>query len=250
MSDGASNSNNTESISDNEDEKQKMSDGASTESNSDNEDKNGAVFKKPKAKVPLNEKTNDNDGNTSAISPMHPGNSTAVEALIQSYLEITRDPQSLDEATNYVYDNFLDDAVMGVLLEIHHLARTGNLAALDGVTSDDDEASSSRTIVEMENHDVFGVPIGKKPMDCCCPNCDRTVAAIRFAPHLEKCMGMGRSSARIASRRITAANAASSSSASASSSRSQANQENKDTADPSSSDKRRKKTTRSASKKK
>lgn len=248
MSDGASNSNNTESNSDNEDKIQKMSDGASTGSNSDNEDKNGAVFKKPKAKVPLNEKTNDNDTNTSAISPMHSENSTAVEALIQSYLEITRDPQSLDEATNYVYDTVLDDAVMGVLLEIHHLARTGNLAALDGVTSDDDEASSSRTIVELENHDIFGVPIGKKPMDCCCPNCDRTVAAVRFAPHLEKCMGMGRSSARIASRRITAANAASSSSAS--SSRSQTNQENKDTADPSSSDKRRKKVTRSTSKKK
>ncbi|KAL9921277.1 SAGA-associated factor 11 homolog [Glossina fuscipes] len=248
MSDGASNSNNAESNSDNEDKKKRMSDGASTGSNSDNEDKNGAVFKKPKAKVPLNEKTNDNDANTSAISPMHSDNSTAVEALIQSYLEITHDQQSLDEATNYMYDSILDDAVMGVLLEIHHLARTGNLAALDGVNSDDDEASSSRTIVNMENHDIFGVPIGKKPMDCCCPNCDRTVAAVRFAPHLEKCMGMGRSSARIASRRINAANAASSSSSS--SARPQANQENKETTDPSSSDKRRKKVTRSTTKKK
>lgn len=58
-----------------------------------------------------------------------------------------------------------------------------------------------------------------------CPNCDRVVAAARFAPHLEKCMGkenicnscertfpqslapslppgMGRNSARVSSRRI------------------------------------------------
>lgn len=35
-----------------------------------------------------------------------------------------------------------------------------------------------------------------------CPNCDRLVAAARFAPHLEKCMGMGRNSSRISSRRI------------------------------------------------
>lgn len=35
-----------------------------------------------------------------------------------------------------------------------------------------------------------------------CPNCDRSLAAVRFAPHLEKCMGMGRNSSRIATRRI------------------------------------------------
>jgi hypothetical protein len=34
-----------------------------------------------------------------------------------------------------------------------------------------------------------------------CANCHRTVNAARFAPHLEKCMGLGRNSSRIASRR-------------------------------------------------
>lgn len=38
--------------------------------------------------------------------------------------------------------------------------------------------------------------------ECVCPNCNRSLAAIRFAPHLEKCMGMGRSSSRLATRRI------------------------------------------------
>ena len=42
--------------------------------------------------------------------------------------------------------------------------------------------------------------------ECACPNCGRNIAAIRFAPHLEKCMGMGRSSSRIATRRIASYN--------------------------------------------
>ena len=49
--------------------------------------------------------------------------------------------------------------------------------------------------------DVFGQPPMKKPVECACPNCQRFMASNRFAPHLEKCMGMGRNSSRIASRR-------------------------------------------------
>ncbi|KAJ8684576.1 hypothetical protein QAD02_020368 [Eretmocerus hayati] len=50
--------------------------------------------------------------------------------------------------------------------------------------------------------DVFGQHPIKKSQECNCPNCNRGVAASRFATHLEKCMGMGRNSSRIASRRI------------------------------------------------
>lgn len=47
-----------------------------------------------------------------------------------------------------------------------------------------------------------GVPVLKKQPECVCPNCQRNMAASRFAPHLEKCMGMGRNSSRLASRRL------------------------------------------------
>uniref|UniRef100_A0A1D1ZTI2 SAGA-associated factor 11 n=1 Tax=Auxenochlorella protothecoides TaxID=3075 RepID=A0A1D1ZTI2_AUXPR len=41
--------------------------------------------------------------------------------------------------------------------------------------------------------DVFGVPASSLPIDpVSCPNCARRVAASRFAPHLDKCMGRGR----------------------------------------------------------
>merc|ERR1712038_881900 len=54
----------------------------------------------------------------------------------------------------------------------------------------------------MGGRDIFGQIPMKKPLECPCPNCHRNMAASRFAPHLEKCMGMGRTSSRVASRRI------------------------------------------------
>lgn len=61
-------------------------------------------------------------------------------------------------------------------------------------------------IVDKKGFDVFGESSNqaKKLYECTCPHCERTLAAQRFAPHLEKCMGMGRNSSRIASKRITA----------------------------------------------
>lgn len=44
-------------------------------------------------------------------------------------------------------------------------------------------------LIDLPDVDVFGSASVKKAIDCTCPNCDRLVAASRFAPHLEKCMG-------------------------------------------------------------
>ncbi len=52
--------------------------------------------------------------------------------------------------------------------------------------------------------DIFNNSSSKDTNECICPNCGRTLGALRFAPHLEKCVGMGRSSSRIANRRILA----------------------------------------------
>lgn len=51
--------------------------------------------------------------------------------------------------------------------------------------------------------DIFGQVYNQwKNKECECPNCKRLIAASRFAPHLEKCLGMGRNSSRIANRRF------------------------------------------------
>uniref|UniRef100_A0A8C0GBZ2 Ataxin 7 like 3 n=1 Tax=Chelonoidis abingdonii TaxID=106734 RepID=A0A8C0GBZ2_CHEAB len=55
--------------------------------------------------------------------------------------------------------------------------------------------------------DIFGQVYNQwKNKECVCPNCSRSIAASRFAPHLEKCLGMGRNSSRIANRRIASSN--------------------------------------------
>ena len=59
-------------------------------------------------------------------------------------------------------------------------------------------------LVPVNSHDIFNNSNSKDTNECVCPNCGRTLGALRFAPHLEKCVGMGRSSSRIASRRILA----------------------------------------------
>ncbi|XP_061393581.1 SAGA-associated factor 11 homolog [Musca vetustissima] len=187
------------------------------------------------SKVPVNEKSNNNSQNAN----------TSTASIIKSYREIVNDPKTLDEAANYLYQSLLDDAVVGVFLEIHHLRKTGNLTAMDGVNEDD--AETSFRIVDMPNFDIFGISTAKKPMDCTCPNCDRPVSAARFAPHLEKCMGMGRISSRIASRRLATkeSNSASSSSSSSYLQTTNAGSDDEDDVDWS-SEKRRKKSSQNS----
>ncbi|XP_065359815.1 SAGA-associated factor 11 homolog [Calliphora vicina] len=185
-----------------------MSTGAPNNNNaasSNNSSGNKTTNSTSSSKVPGNEKSNN-------ATTQNANTSTA--AILKSYREIVKDPKSLDEAANYLYQSLLDDAVVGVFIEIHHLRKTGNLSAIDGVP--DEDAETSFRIVDMPNFDIFGISTAKKPMDCTCPNCDRPVSAARFAPHLEKCMGMGRISSRIASRRLATkeSNSASSSSSS------------------------------------
>ncbi|XP_021948280.1 SAGA-associated factor 11 homolog isoform X2 [Folsomia candida] len=83
--------------------------------------------------------------------------------------------------------------------ETGRLMRWGELEGL-GVLED---VQLEHQVVDAPGVDIFGEPLAKKfNFECECPRCRRTLAAQRFAPHLEKCMGMGRNSSRIASRRL------------------------------------------------
>lgn len=65
-------------------------------------------------------------------------------------------------------------------------------------------APSDVEIVDQPGVDIFGQVYNQwKNKECVCPNCSRSIAASRFAPHLEKCLGMGRNSSRIANRRCS-----------------------------------------------
>ena len=127
----------------------------------------------------------------------------------------------LDAEAREVFDELVDDAILGLAFEVHRSVKTGayllgEFDESEGITKNSSGTNNSSIVQEGQvgNNsyalDVFGqtisntsgVPPLKKQCECVCPNCQRNLAASRFAPHLEKCMGMGRHSSRIASRRL------------------------------------------------
>ncbi|CAH1774444.1 unnamed protein product [Owenia fusiformis] len=108
--------------------------------------------------------------------------------------------EEIKRTLNSVMDELVDDVVLGLCFETHRSCKLGTLF----LDETDIESENLYRIVDQVGLDVFGQLPQKKQLECICPNCSRNLAASRFAPHLEKCMGMGRNSSRIASRRILA----------------------------------------------
>ncbi|CAK1550424.1 unnamed protein product [Leptosia nina] len=120
--------------------------------------------------------------------------------LNNKFFEIMQNESNAEDAANFIYESVYEDVALGFLFEFHHGLKTGLTDLIEGEKEDDE---GCKMVVSPEC-DVFGFSVLKKTPDsnCSCPNCERPVSATRFAPHLEKCMGMGRNSSRIASRRI------------------------------------------------
>lgn len=100
-----------------------------------------------------------------------------------------------------IFDLILDEITMETGFEMHKKLKLGFLTQnSESIYSD---------VVVRAGHDIFGQHIDGSVADTKfeCPNCKRTVVASRYAPHLEKCMGIGRNSrnsSRIAKQRMTA----------------------------------------------
>lgn len=103
-----------------------------------------------------------------------------------------------------VFQDLVDDLLREVVFEMHRKAKMG-------LTCFNCEDQYPSGILDKNGYDIFGqavsgkVVTGEVRFDCL--NCGRTVVASRYAPHLEKCMGIGRmarNSSRIASRRMKA----------------------------------------------
>ncbi|XP_046402600.1 ataxin-7-like protein 3 [Ischnura elegans] len=120
-----------------------------------------------------------------------------MEVLIQ-LKRLVSTPESLEKAAESALEELVDDVILGACFDVHRAAKLGLTALEDGLVEDENKYQ----IVEGPDVDVFGQLPVKKQHECVCPSCHRNLAASRFAPHLEKCMGMGRNSSRIASRRI------------------------------------------------
>ncbi|CAB4014182.1 ataxin-7 3, partial [Paramuricea clavata] len=103
-----------------------------------------------------------------------------------------------DDAFTDVLNEMIDELSLGLCFEVHRNIKIG----FHELQEKAETVPGELKIVDQLGLDVFGYGPGKRPMECICPNCGRNMAASRFAPHLEKCMGMGRNSSRIASRRL------------------------------------------------
>merc|ERR1719461_2565925 len=92
----------------------------------------------------------------------------------------------------------VDEIVLGLCFDIHRSIKSGSYTAVQLTQGESPPMPIAGHV------DVFGLPVTtitglpslKTVPQIECPNCNRTLAASRFAPHLEKCMGMGRNSSR------------------------------------------------------
>lgn len=126
-----------------------------------------------------------------------------LSAKTQSFMR--KDANFANKASEEIFNMMVDEVVLGVCFDVHKLIKTGCYEATQ-LTSDESPSMQTGSHV-----DIFGLPVAsvtglpslKTVPQIECPNCSsRTLAASRFAPHLEKCMGMGRNSSRVASRRL------------------------------------------------
>ncbi|XP_039543343.1 ataxin-7-like protein 3 isoform X2 [Pimephales promelas] len=113
------------------------------------------------------------------------------------------DNTKVEALAHDVYTDLVEDACLGLCFEVHRAVKQGYFFLDDT----DQESMKDFEIVDQPGVDIFGQVYNQwKNKECVCPNCSRSIAASRFAPHLEKCLGMGRNSSRIANRRIASSN--------------------------------------------
>ncbi|NXS83684.1 AT7L3 protein, partial [Erpornis zantholeuca] len=113
------------------------------------------------------------------------------------------DNSKLEAIAHEIYTELVEDACLGLCFEVHRAVKCGYFFLDDT----DPDSMKDFEIVDQPGVDIFGQVYNQwKNKECVCPNCSRSIAASRFAPHLEKCLGMGRNSSRIANRRTASSN--------------------------------------------
>lgn len=113
------------------------------------------------------------------------------------------DSTRLESLIHDIYSELVEDACLGLCFEVHRAVKQGYFF----LDETDHDSKKEFEIVDQPGVDIFGQVFNQwKNKECECPNCKRLIAASRFAPHLEKCLGMGRNSSRIANRRLATTN--------------------------------------------
>ncbi|CAO3608137.1 unnamed protein product [Cunninghamella echinulata] len=93
--------------------------------------------------------------------------------------------------------DLLDECIYDVLYEVHRdVKQSYSICQICQTTC--------KLHVQRPGYDIFGNSFNVNNLPAYeCVNCQKTIASTRYAPHLEKCLGLaGRQSSRVASRRL------------------------------------------------
>ncbi|KAK4275132.1 hypothetical protein QN277_018266 [Acacia crassicarpa] len=131
-------------------------------------------------------------------------------------MSLPNEENALDsQLSSHFFWDILDSIIVDVASECHRIARLG----LDRNLEEEEEelklsAQARARVADSSNNnevngkyvvDIFGQthpPVASEIFECM--NCGRAIAAGRFAPHLEKCMGKGRKARTKVTRSSTA----------------------------------------------
>lgn len=106
------------------------------------------------------------------------------------------EPSSVIAQTIAAYQDILDDVILDLVLDVHRAVKTGQ-DDLSDINLELPSAGVFPTASSGANpwrgrNDVFGQTISATAsVIISCTNCQKRMAASRFAPHLEKCMNVG-----------------------------------------------------------
>uniref|UniRef100_A0A914D1X5 SAGA-associated factor 11 n=1 Tax=Acrobeloides nanus TaxID=290746 RepID=A0A914D1X5_9BILA len=122
-------------------------------------------------------------------------------------LSPTKDSKMRNTVIKQFTESILDDVLLGAGFKFHREMSIGR----HFIPSKIFEAHETSIIETFDRTDIFGnEPTNSRNhrapdcVKCICLECNQPIAAARFAPHLEKCIGMGRNSSRVARKRLAA----------------------------------------------
>ena len=100
----------------------------------------------------------------------------------------------MEAVSKFVYDDLLDEVMLGLAFDVHRSVRTGLFSVLESAESpskvarlEGETSTATKPGTNIPLTDVFGqtistmvgVPALKKQPECVCPNCQRNLAASR-----------------------------------------------------------------------
>ncbi|KAI6219681.1 SAGA-associated factor 11 [Aphelenchoides besseyi] len=107
-------------------------------------------------------------------------------------------------AIRQVYSFFLDALITNTVVKCHRDISLNEAVGLNCKNESEMPVTPSLNPYNgpSTSNEIPPSSSSKKQIECICYTCKRVIAASRLAPHLEKCIGLGRNSSRVARKRL------------------------------------------------